>query len=73
MSGNFIVNDNMRTKEIHEFKKGQKVHLDDIYEIQGLAEGKWWKAVDPFDALDESEDEVTITEDIKITIIVERD
>ena len=59
--------------ETYKFKKGQVLHLDDIYLIQGLADGKWWTASDPHD--DEASDRgeiVTIVEDITIKIIVTR-
>jgi hypothetical protein len=57
--------------EIYKFKKGQKLHLDDIYMIQGLAGGKWWDAPDCASS-DESDEEVTILEDIEIQITVTR-
>ena len=55
-----------------QFKRGQQVHLDDIYIIQGLfSELEWWQAIDPSDAkLGDQEELVTITRDIEITIMV---
>jgi hypothetical protein len=56
-----------RTVETHEFRKGQKLTLDEIYNIQGLAGGNWWTAPDPADGA-ANEEEVTITRDITIRI-----
>jgi len=53
----------METTETHEFKRGQKLRLDDIFHLHGLAGGKWWMAADYLD-----NDAVTITEDITIII-----
>jgi hypothetical protein len=60
-----------KTTETHKFKRGQKLRLDDIYMIQGLAGGKWWTAPD-CSISEESDEDVTITEDITITITVSR-
>jgi len=52
----------------YAFKKGQQVHLDEIYQIQGLGldvegVGRWWRPNDG--AGDEN---LTITRDITISI-----
>jgi hypothetical protein len=62
----------MKTTETHRFTKGQKLRLDDIYAISGLAGGKWWTAADPFDDGGDRGETVTITEDITITISATR-
>ena len=61
-----------KTKETHKFKRGQKLHLDEIYEISGLAGGNWWTADDPYDSEGSGGEEVEITEDITIEVIVSR-
>ena len=59
------------TTETFRFKKGEKTHLDLIYDIQGLSNGDWWEAPDPLEmALDE--EDVTILEDIIIKVTVTR-
>jgi len=62
----------MTTTETHKFTCGQKLHLDDIHHIQGVAGGKWWTAPDFFEDRHSDYDEVTITEDITITITAVR-
>lgn len=61
----------MTSTQIYTFKKGQKVHLDEIYMIQGL-DSDWFE--EDFTA-DDSEysrkgltDHLVITKDIKFTI-----
>jgi hypothetical protein len=61
-----------KTTETHKFKRGQKLRLDDIYLISGLAGGKWWTTDDPFEADGNQGEEVEIVEDITITITVSR-
>jgi len=58
------------TEQKFEFRKGQKLHLDDIYDIQGLAEGDWWEVdyTDPGNNGDENGDFIVITKSIDITI-----
>lgn len=51
--------------EIHIFKKGQKLQLDDIYNIQGLAGGDWWRRENLNDDCDEN---IVITRNITIEI-----
>jgi hypothetical protein len=61
------------TTEKYKFKKGQVLHLDDIYLIQGLGDGKWWDASDPHSENDIDRGEiVTIVEDIEFTIKIKR-
>lgn len=62
-----------RTVQTYEFKRGQKLSLDDIYFVQGLAGGDWWDAPDPLDRPDgkDRSEEVTIKRSIRITIIIE--
>ena len=48
----------------YKFKKGEVIQLDHIYEIQGLAGGDWWTRQDDMD------EELTVTRDIEIKIIV---
>lgn len=52
-----------------EFRKGQKLHLDDIYDIQGIGcgpefGGQWWS----HDNEATSGDDITVTRDITIRI-----
>ena len=54
------------TTEQYKFTKGQRLHLDDIYFIQGLAGGNWWEPDDK-----EGSDSITITKDVKIRITYE--
>jgi len=51
------------TTEKYTFKKGVKKHLDDIYNIQGIANGDWWDHID-----DNNGDDIIITRDITIII-----
>lgn len=51
--------------ETYSFTKGEKVQLDDIYNIQALAGGNWWEREDGEDELSES---LIITRTIKIKI-----
>lgn len=60
------------TVEKYKYKKGQKLHLDDIYLIQGLGDGKWWDASDPHSNDTEQGEKVTIIEDIEITITIKK-
>lgn len=54
-----------KNKTTYSFKKGEKLHLDDIYDIQGVDGGEWWKPTD------DSGDEIVITENINIVIVAE--
>ena len=64
------------TTEKYIFKKGEKTHLDCIYEIQGLAGGKWWEHETIInkdsgikdDESTEINDNIYITRDIEITV-----
>jgi hypothetical protein len=58
----------MTTTTTFRFKKGQQLHLDEIYDIQGLAGGHWWERDEP----DEYCDDLHIVEDITIKIVVTR-
>ena len=51
-------------KEVFSYKKGQILHLDDIYTIQGLCDSDWWENFD----IDGCGDNIYITRNIKITI-----
>ena len=58
--------------EKHVFKKGQKLHLDDVYHIQGLGYatvGHWWE----HDGEYEDDDNIIITKDIEIQITIKVD
>lgn len=48
--------------EKYKFKKGQQLHLDEIYTVQGLAGGDWW------DAEEDAGDYVIVTRDVSIEI-----
>lgn len=67
----------MTTKEtkVFRFYAGQVLHLDQIYNIQGieLGTGQWWKKVGEVEGYegDDLGDEVVITKNITITITVE--
>lgn len=58
----------MKDEQTYEFKKGQEMGLDDIYNIQGLGSGHWWHPIS-----EEFDDTVVIVKDIKITIIIEEE
>jgi len=60
----FQEDNSMTDTEIHKFTKGQKLHLDDIYHIQGIGGVDWWKHIDG-----ETDDFIIITRTIEITII----
>jgi hypothetical protein len=53
----------VKEKTNYSFCKGEKLHLDDIYMVQGLAGGKWWEPV-----TDEGDD-IVIVENVTIDII----
>lgn len=50
-------------KQKFNFKKGQLIHLDTIYDIQGLAGGDWWEHCD-----NDIGDDLIITKNVSITI-----
>ena len=52
----------------YTFKKGQKLHLDTIYDIQALGNGDWWETYDDGCEGWEDGDEIIITRDVKIVI-----
>jgi hypothetical protein len=56
----------IKSRETFKFKKGEKTHLDIIYNIQGLDKGDWW------DRKDENylNDNIIITRDVHFEIIV---
>lgn len=56
----------IKSKEVYTFKKGQVLHLDQIYLIQGLCDGDWYdQDIDGEDA----GESVIINRDITIEII----
>lgn len=62
-----------KSTETYSFTKGQKVHLDDIYFVSGLAGGDWWdpdKESPTYTGDDGGDDDLIITRDINIEIIV---
>jgi hypothetical protein len=65
------------TSKTYTFKKGEKFSLDDIYEIQGLGGGDWWKNVgddlqEHRRSIDlEMSESLVCTKTIKITVTVE--
>lgn len=59
----------------YKFKRGQRVSLDQIYTIQGLAGGDWWDKADDDgkpsrDYEFDLSEECIITRNIEITITV---
>lgn len=54
------------TSKTYSFTRGEKMCLDDIYEIQAIGDGDWWERVN----LD-IPSPVCCTKTIKITITVE--
>lgn len=60
------------TKQVYKFKKGQRVHLDEIYMIQGLA-GGWFEEERTSERKGAGTltDNLVITRDIKFTILIE--
>lgn len=57
-----------KKQEVYEFKKGDGLFYDQILFIASLAGGDWWEKWPPGDL---RSDNIIITRDIKITIIVE--
>ena len=58
----------MKHTQTHKFKRGQKLHLDSIYEFQGIGDnivGRWWEPDD-----EDCGDDITVTQDITITITI---
>jgi hypothetical protein len=60
----------MRTVEIYKFRKGQKLRLDTIYFIQAIGKD-WWDYAKPAAAGEAPGEDIIITKDIKITIVIE--
>lgn len=59
----------MKTTNTYKYKKGQEVHLDDIYDISGLAGGDWWaKIKEETQIKTDLSDDCRITRDIEIKI-----
>ena len=52
--------------ETYKFKKGDRVHLDTIYTIQGLGDGRWWSK----EGDDDYSDDCVIVQDIEIKISI---
>jgi hypothetical protein len=60
----------VKSVKVYTFVKGEQKHLDEIYMIQGLCGGKWWKHRRPGNLLEGlPSDEIIITRNITITII----
>ncbi len=53
-----------RKTETYKYREGQQLHLDEIYEIQGLANGDWW------DHDHDDSDDIHVTRDVTIVITV---
>lgn len=51
-----------KIKERYIFTRGSELHLDVIYDIQGLCGGDWWEPIE--DAIDD----IVITKNITIVI-----
>ena len=49
----------------YEFKKGDEMNVDEIYDIQGIGEANWWEFIDEVEC-----EEIIITKNIKFTIKV---
>jgi hypothetical protein len=45
----------IKRKDVYNFKKGDRYHLDDIYEVQGIGGVHWWEPDD------DDSDLITIT------------
>ena len=56
-------------KESYKFTKGDILMLDQIYTIQGVGSGKWWKHVND----DCYHDNVEIVHNVEITIITKEE
>jgi len=60
----------MRTvRQKYKFKKGQKLHLDQIYMVQGLAVdiiGNWWEYENGLEA----SNELVVTQNVEFEIII---
>ena len=52
-------------KEEYNFKKGDKTHLDVIYNVQGIGGSDWWESDDD---VSDYGDNITITRDNRFTI-----
>ena len=60
----------MTTTQVYSFKKGQKIHLDEIYMIQGL-DNNWFEedySVKNSTSRMGLTDNLVVTKDIKFTI-----
>ena len=57
----------MKITKVFEFKRGQKITLDDIYYIQGFIDD-CWKHKDN----DDLSEDIVITKGFKIIVIVEK-
>lgn len=57
----------MKITETFTFKKGEKIHLDEICDIQGLGDGEWWEHENHDCGV--PSDEIRILNDVKIKII----
>ncbi len=59
----------------YNFKKGDIMHLESIYELRGLGDGKWWEYYQyPHVTYpDETSDYVKITRNTKIKILISHD
>jgi hypothetical protein len=54
--------------EKYKYKKGQKLHLDQIYIIQGLGSNDWWESLISGSNTKSPSDDIIITKDIEIEI-----
>lgn len=50
-------------KDVYDLKKDDRLCLDQIYTIQGIAGGDWWERIG-----DDLSENIRITRNIKITI-----
>ena len=62
----------MKTRDVYEFREGDRFTLDDIYAIQGLGGGDWWERTGEDTAARSSDlsEDLVCTRDIKIVIII---
>ena len=63
----------MKHKATYQFKKGQKLHLDEIHAVQAALSGenvsgieRWWEPDDG-----DLGDDITVTKNIKFMITIE--
>jgi len=55
----------VKERDSYKFKKGERLHLDDIYNVQGIGGNDWWDHEDG-----EESCEIIITRDVHFEITI---